>query len=259
MKIAITGKGGVGKTTIAGTLARIYAKKGKRVIAIDADPDANLASALGVPENQLSTITPVAAMPELIAERTGAELGSMGQVFRLNPEVDDIPERFSVTWEGVKLLVLGEIESGGSGCICPASTLLRALLRHLVLQRDELVIMDMEAGIEHLGRGTTESMDAMLIIVEPGQRSAQTAKTIKRLAEDLGVKKVFAVVNRLNDVAILDEIKEHLGGIPVLGYLPERQMVRKADLDGNSPYDTDPEFAEKVAALAADLEKELAS
>lgn len=171
LKLAIGGKGGVGKTTITSLLARCIADidQNNRVIAIDADPVTNLATALGISENP--PITPVSELSELIAERTGAKPGTIGGFFTLNPKVDDIPERFSRERDGVKLLVMGTVKKGGSGCICPESTILKALMNHLVLARKDIVIMDMEAGVEHLGRATSGSVDALVAVVNPGQRS----------------------------------------------------------------------------------------
>ncbi len=150
MKLAVSGKGGVGKTTFASLMIRTLNAEGKRVLAIDADPDANLAAGLGIADSD--KIVPIAEMEDLIFERTGAKPGSIGGYFKLNPKVDDLPDAVSVGFERIKLMRLGGIKKGGSGCICPESALLRALVMHIVLARDEVVVMDMEAGIEHLGR-----------------------------------------------------------------------------------------------------------
>jgi CO dehydrogenase maturation factor len=188
LKLAIGGKGGVGKTTITALIARSIAalNKDKKVIAIDADPVANLAAGLGIDESQ--PIKPISELSELIAERTGAQPGTMGGFFTLNPKVDDIPERFSVEKDGVRLLVMGTVKKGGSGCICPESTMLKALMNHLVLARNEVVIMDMEAGIEHLGRATSGSVNALIIIVNPGSRSRVAADKIRQLGRDNGLQ-----------------------------------------------------------------------
>ena len=169
MKLAVSGKGGVGKTTFSALLIRLLNAQGKHILAIDADPDANLASALGIPD--ADKITPIAEMKELIFERTEAKPGSMGGFFKLNPKVDDLPEALSAKLGNIKLMRLGGVQKGGSGCICPESTLLRALITHIVLARNEIVVMDMEAGIEHLGRGTAQAVDRLLVVVEPGRRS----------------------------------------------------------------------------------------
>jgi len=182
MKLAITGKGGVGKTTTASLLARIYAAEGKQVIAIDANPDANLATALGISAEEAQRITPIVEMKDLIEERTGANKGSMGGFFKVNPKVDDIPEKFSIRKDGICLLIMGTVKKGGSGCLCPEGALLKSLLSHLVLGRSEVVIIDMDAGVENLGRGTAKGVDAFIIVAEPGQRSFQTARAIRKLA-----------------------------------------------------------------------------
>ncbi|NQT67539.1 MAG: AAA family ATPase, partial [Actinobacteria bacterium] len=186
MKIAISGKGGVGKTTLVACLSKYYANKNHKVIAVDADPDANLAVTLGIGYDEASKITPLAEMKKLIEERTGAKPGGYGAFFKLNPRVDDIPQKFGIEIDGVRLLVAGTVKAGGSGCYCPENVLLKNLFRHLLVDREEIVILDMEAGIEHLGRGTCESMDALIIVVEPGLRSVQTARTVRKMSLDLG-------------------------------------------------------------------------
>jgi len=231
MKIAITGKGGVGKTTLAGTLARLLARDGMDVLAIDADPDMNLASALGIDEPPL----PLTVYEDLIDERAGGPAG----MFKLNPKVDDVVERFGVVGpDGVRMLVMGTVDRGGSGCMCPASSFLRALLRHVVLKESSVVIMDMEAGIEHLGRGTTRGIDLMIVVVEPGARSLETAKRIKRLGTDIGVERFAAVINKVGEgeIGAVDKKLEELG-IPVLGSVPYDGLLVKADLAGRSPVD----------------------
>ena len=223
MKIAISGKGGVGKTTLSAMLASVLCLQGRRVIALDADPDANLASALGVPLDQQPV--PLAEMSELIAERTGAADG-YGGYFKLNPKVDDLPERFAATVGPVRVLTLGGVPAGGGGCICPASALVKALLAHLVLGRDESVVMDMEAGIEHLGRATGQSMDALVLVVDGGPWSLQTARRTRRLAADIGLTKLFAVANRLADGNALDSLAEQLAPVPLIGHVPyDRRLV----------------------------------
>ena len=197
MKIAVTGKGGVGKTTFAATLARLYADEGKKVLAADVDPDANLGLALGFDEETLDSIVPISKMRKLVEERTGAN--SQNQFYKLNPKVDDIPDTYGKTCNGVKLLVLGTVETGGGGCVCPEHVMLKRVINNLVIHRDDVVIMDMEAGLEHLGRGTTESMDEFIVVIEPGARSVQTYKNVKRLAKDLGVSQVKVVANKVRN------------------------------------------------------------
>ena len=217
MKIAITGKGGVGKTTVSGLLTTALGLDGRHVIALDADPDANLASALGLPADQQPTA--LAEMKELIAERTGAKEG-YGGFFKLNPRVDDLPEKHAAKLGNVHLLVLGGVKTGGGGCICPESALAKALLTHLVLSRDEVVLMDMEAGLEHLGRATGQSMDGLVVVVDDGPWSIQTALRIRSLAADIGLERLFAVANRITEPDEVDRVREGLDGIPLIGHLP---------------------------------------
>ncbi|MBW6518186.1 MAG: AAA family ATPase [ANME-2 cluster archaeon] len=243
MKIAITGKGGVGKTTLAGTLARLMARDGMDVLAIDADPDMNLASALGI-DNPPGPLTDY---KEFIDERAGGPDG----MFKLNPKVDDVVERFGVVGpDGVKMLIMGTVERGGSGCMCSASSFLRALLRHVVFRESSVVIMDMEAGIEHLGRGTTKGIDLMIVVVEPGSRSLETAERIKRLGTELGIGKFAAVINKVRegDIGVVESRLEALG-IPVLGMLPYDISMVEADLNGQPPL--------KSGGLAVDAMKDV--
>jgi len=217
MKLAITGKGGVGKTTLVAGLALAFAKEGKRVITIDADPDSNLAATLGFPDPE--KIVPLVEMKELIAERTGVEPGTMGGYFKLNPRVDDIPDKFSREHMGIKLLLMGRVKKGGSGCFCPENAFLKAILSHLFFSREDIVILDMEAGIEHLGRGTAEGVDSLLIVVEPSLRSVETALRIESLANDLNIKEVFLVGNKIRDSADIDFIKNKASNFEILGFI----------------------------------------
>ena len=229
MKIAVSGKGGAGKTTISAGLSLLYARMGERVTAIDADPDSNLAAVLGIPPEARKKIIPLSQMKELIEERTGATKGTYGAYFKLNPRVDDIPERFAVESEGVRLLVLGEVKGAGSGCYCPENVLLRALVNHLVLERKEVVILDMEAGIEHLSRGSVASVDALLAVTEPSSVSVETTKRIEKMAKDLGLKRVLAVGNKIAGPEDEDFLRQNLGDIKIAAFLPRREEVQKAE------------------------------
>jgi CO dehydrogenase maturation factor len=252
LKIAITGKGGVGKTTLAGLLARLYAAEGRSVLAVDADPDANLASALGISPEAASRALPLAEQSDLIEERTGSRPGSPGGMFSLNPKVDDIPDAYSIRHEGVRLLVVGKSKEAGSGCYCPENVLLRRLI-------DEVVILDMEAGIEHLTRGTAGGVNAFIVVVEPGQRSMQTARQIESLARGLGVKEVFVVGNKIRQNSERDFILRHLEGMKFLGFMSYAGDAVTADLDGRSPYDASPgvrEEAKKIKTALDQLMKE---
>ena len=225
MKLAITGKGGVGKTTLAALLSYVFVEQGQRVLAIDADPAAGLASACGVPPDVAAAITPVAEMEDLIYERTGAKKGEIGGFFKLNPRVDDIPERFAVSAGGIRILSMGTVQMGGTGCLCPENALLRSLVTHLLLRRDEVLILDMEAGVEHLGRGTARAVDAFVVVVEPGRRSLQTAHTIYGLAQDLGIERVHVVGNKIASASDEAFIAEQLPEFDVLGFLPSDRLA----------------------------------
>lgn len=252
-KIGISGKGGVGKTTLSALLAHLYVGRGRSVIAIDADPAGGLAEALGFPPELIAQVTPVAEMEELIYERTGAKPGSSGGFFTLNPRVDDIPDRFSVSHRGIRFLRLGTIESGGSGCICPESALLRALVTHLLLYRDEVMILDMEAGVEHLGRATAQAVDAFLVVVEPGRRSIGTAERVRELAADIGIHRVYAVGNKVRgeeDWAFMQSSSP----VPLLGYLSANPELTEADLRGEGVFDAAPRAVEEARAILAALE-----
>ena len=255
MKIAVSGKGGVGKTTLSACLARYYAEKGNKVIAVDADPDANLAAALGMDMDQASSIIPLTDMKELIEERTGAKPGGYGAYFKLNPKVDDITQKFGVDIDGVNLLVAGTIKAGGGGCYCPENVLLKRLFRHLVVDRDEVIIMDMEAGIEHLGRGTCESMDMLIIVIEPGLRSVQTARAVKKMSEDLKIKSLFIVANKIKSAKEFEELKKRLEGFTVLGQMPYSDKVRESDLGNYSPCEVEKKFRDSIIKIADGINK----
>ena len=257
MKIAITGKGGVGKTTLASLLSHLFAAEGRKVIAVDADPDANLASALGIPKDEAERIRPIADMAELIEERTGAKVGTMGGMFKLNPKVDDLPEGIGYHLDNIILLTMGKSKAAASGCYCPENVLLRRLLGHLIIERSEVVIVDMEAGIEHLTRGTAESVDAFIVVVEPGQRSMQTAKTVKEMAEGLGVKRVFVVANKVRNPDDLKFIHDGIGGMEFLGLIHFNEAIMSADMKGASPYLYSPESVDEVREIKNRMENKL--
>ncbi|AUN15607.1 bifunctional carbon monoxide dehydrogenase/acetyl-CoA synthase [[Clostridium] sordellii] len=237
MKIAVTGKGGVGKTTFSSMLSRMFADDGYRVVSVDADPDANLGLALGFPKEVYETIVPISEMKNLVNERTSAETGTFNKMFKLNPKVDDIPDKYCKEYNGVRLLTLGTVDSGGSGCVCPEHVLLKRLCSHLILQNKDVVVMDMEAGIEHLGRGTAQGVDAFIVVVEPGERSLQTYRKVKRLGTDIGVKKVFVVGNKVRNKSDEDFIASNLQDGELLGFIYYNQDVIDSDRASQSPYD----------------------
>lgn len=252
-KIAVSGKGGVGKTTLSALLTHVFSERGRSVIAIDADPAGGLAQALGFSQELISQVTPVAEMSDLIYERTGARPGTSGGFFSLNPRVDDIPERFSIESAGIRFLRLGTIESGGSGCICPESAMLRALVTHLLLYNDEMLILDMEAGVEHLGRATAQAVDAFVVVVEPGRRSLATAARIRQLAADIGITRVYAVGNKVRGASDWDFLKSE-SPVPLVGYLSANTELTEADMHGVGVFGNAPQAVAEARSIAAALE-----
>jgi CO dehydrogenase maturation factor len=257
MKIAISGKGGVGKTTLAALLAQVYAEAGRNVLAVDADPSPCLAGALGFPSEQRAQLHPISEMDELIYERTGAKPGTTGGFFTINPRVDDIPERFSVQYRDVRLLEMGSVDTGGTGCICPESAMLKSLFTHLLFRKDDTLILDMYAGVEHLGRATVDFVDAMLIVVEPTRRSLGTAAQIKSLAEDIGLSRFWLVGNKVRDEAESAFLMAETPGIPLLGILPADMAVQEADRLGIPVYDHVPALKKAAEQIALDLESQI--
>ncbi|NQT16215.1 MAG: AAA family ATPase [Planctomycetes bacterium] len=255
MKLAIVGKGGVGKTTLSVALARQLAAPGRPVVAVDADPDGNLASALGVLDADAPQ--PIAQMRELVMERTEAKDEGAGLMFKLNPKVDDLPDKFSVDVGGVRLLVLGTVELGGKGCMCPEGAVLKALMQHLLLRVEDDVILDMEAGLEHMGRASASGVDAMIAVVEPGMRSVQTAVRIQKLGQDIGIRRTFVVVNKVHGQDEFEVIKGKLSGQTILGMLPCSAELARADLEGRSVEVDDQAFVDSVNEIRKAMEKEL--
>ncbi|MFH2067584.1 MAG: carbon monoxide dehydrogenase accessory protein CooC [Pseudomonadota bacterium] len=251
MKIAVSGKGGVGKTTFSALLIRTLNEQGKHVLAIDADPDANLAAAVGIPNAE--EIVPIAEMKDLIFERTEARPGSIGGFFKLNPKVDDLPDSLSKKLGNIKLMRLGGVKKGGHGCICPESTLLKALVTHIVLARDEMVVMDMEAGIEHLGRGTAQAVDKLIVVVEPGRRSIDTAGHIRKLASEIHLNRIVIVGNKIRSPEDEAFLKTNLPDFEFLGFLPHDDLLIEADLKGTSPFDVESRTKEIISRMISTL------
>ena len=254
MKVAITGKGGVGKTTLSSTLARLYADEGRTVLAADVDPDANLGLALGLTQEEVDSIVPISKMRTLVEERTGASAAN--QFYKLNPYVADIPDTFSRDINGVKLLVMGTVDVGGSGCVCPEHVMLKSILSSLTYRKNDVVIMDMEAGLEHLGRGTAMNMDQFIVVIEPGARSVQTYRNVKRLAADLGVKRVRVVANKVRDQRDEQFVLDSIPAEDLLGMIHYNPEIMDADRQGKSPYDFCPAAIEEIRKMKAILDRD---
>ncbi len=253
-KIAIGGKGGVGKTTVCAILAQLFAESGLDVLAIDADPNSNLTSAFGISSEQ--SPEPLIKMKELIAERTGTSKDSVGAYFRINPKVSDLPERYWLESNGLKLLVLGAITQGGAGCACPEGAFLKALLTHTILQRQELVIVDLAAGVEFMGRASVQGIDALVLVVEPGGRSIETSNNMAKMAKELGIGSVAAVANKITEPSQTYDIKSQLKNIVLLGSLPYSQAVQKSDMNRSAVFISDPDIIQhlrKVKDALTDL------
>ena len=244
MKIAISGKGGVGKTLLASLLSKIFSESGYSVLAIDADPDSNLAASLGFPH--AGEITPISEMKKLVEERTGARPGKRDIYFKLNPKVDDLPEKYCQKHNGIKLMVMGRVKRGGSGCYCPENVLLQALVNHLLLARNEVIILDMEAGIEHLGRGTAKAVDKLIIVVEPGRRSVETAQRVDKLAKEIGLKNVAVVGNKIRSQSDKEFLISALSNFEFLGFISYDQAIVDADLANLPLLDSSQKIANEV-------------
>lgn len=246
LKIAIGGKGGVGKTTVCAVWAELFAEDGFDVLAIDADPNTTLASAFGIPSEK--SPKPLIQMKPLIAERTGVNKDMVGAYFTLNPKVSDLPEKYWLDVNGLKLLVLGSISQAGSGCACPEGSFLKALLTHTVLQRQEAVLVDLAAGVEFMGRSSIQGIDALILVVEPGDRSIQTAKTIARMSKELGIKQIAAILNKITDAGQVKLIKSRLSNMEILAEIEYSSVVQTADLQQKGVFQSCTELVDKLRA-----------
>jgi len=248
MKIAVTGKGGSGKTTVCALLCREFSRLGYSVLGVDADPDSNLAAALGFPDG--GAIRPIVEYRELIKERAGGG----GGLVRLNPRVDDIPDTHSATHGGIKLIVMGGIKKGGGGCACPENIFVKELLGHILLKGEEIVIIDMEAGIEHLGRGTAQGVDLLIVVTEPSLLSVESARRIRRLAEEIGIRRIAAIANKTGSEGEADIIKKELVTLEFLGELPFSPALRGISLKMSS-VDGDPVLRRVIQQIAGAIIK----
>jgi CO dehydrogenase maturation factor len=252
MKIAISGKGGVGKTTLSAFLCKWLGDKGHTVLAIDADPATNLGAALAIPGAE--SLPPITQMKQLIAERTGVKPGSVGGFFKLNPKVDDLPEKISLSHGNIRLMIMGGVQQGGSGCLCPENALLKSLVSHLILGRGEVVVMDMAAGLEHLGRGTAQAVDRLIIVVEPGRRSIDVAQRIRTLARDIGVENLYLVGNKVRGSQDIEFLQQALAGFAFLGFIPYDEKIIEADLKGEFASDVSDATRKVLEEIAATLD-----
>lgn len=243
-KIAIGGKGGVGKTTVSAIWAQLIAHDGFDVLAIDADPNPNLASAFGIVPEQ--TPEPLIKMKDLIAERTGTQKDAIGAYFKLNPKVSDLPEQYWYETNGIKILVLGAITQAGGGCACPEGAFLKALLTHTILQREEVVLVDLAAGVEFMGRASVQGIDALVLIVEPGSRSIETTIHMAQMAIKLGIKRVGAIANKITEAQQIEFIRSQLSDITLLGALKYSRHLQQADLNRAAVFGADAEITAEL-------------
>lgn len=244
IKIGIGGKGGVGKTTVCAVWAQLFAQDGLDVLAVDADPNTTLTSAFGIPSSQ--SPQPLINMKKLIAERTGTGKDAIGAYFKLNPEVSDLPDKYCLKVNGVKLLVLGAITQAGSGCACPEGAFLKALLTHTILHRQEVVLVDLAAGVEFMGRASVQGLDALVVVVEPGYRSIETAINIAQMAEELGIKSVAAITNKITEPTQIETIRDELTNMTILANIPYNSALQQADLLKNNVFDADKAVVEQL-------------
>ncbi|MBN1602331.1 MAG: hypothetical protein JW915_12030 [Chitinispirillaceae bacterium] len=257
MKLAVAGKGGAGKTMVASTLSYIFAQKGDAVYAIDADPNPTFGQALGFPESVLCTIQPVISLKELIRERTGAgdsREEAAGTYFRLNPRVDDIPDRYCGTHRAIRLLIMGATRGPGTGCACAENTVIKALVSHLVLRVGETVIMDMVAGTEHIGRGTASGVNALIVVVEPSNRSILAARSVLDFSKQIQGLCCRIVGNKIRSVDDKDFIRDAFPDYTVNNFISWNENVLKAENASVPVFDTCPDIVETLKELVADLE-----
>lgn len=237
MKIAVSGKGGVGKTMIAANLAKLFRNEGYNVYAVDADPDSSLGLALGIEEKELSRIRPVIEMKSLIDEASGD-----GAFYALNPAVSSIITKHSLLWNGIRFLRMGGIKKGGSSCYCRENTFLKALVNSLILDTKDIVILDMGAGIEHLTRGTSGGVDLMVVVTEPGKSSVQTARIVEGLAKDLGIKDVRFIANKIRSLKEKQFIEDNFKPEELLGILHYDENIAEKSMGfGQTPQEVDNE------------------
>ncbi len=227
MKIAISGKGGVGKTTVAATLAKLFADSHKKVYAVDADPDACLAAAVGIPDEQIRNLKPLVDLKELVDKKSAGG----GAFFSLNPDVDDVLDEYSLPLGNIRFLRMGGIKQGGSACYCRENSFLNALTSGLLWAKESVVILDMGAGIEHLTRGTARSVDVMLVVLEPSKNSVNTGKLVRELANDIGIQKIKFIGNKIRNEKEREFIKSNFSLDEILGFIPFDDEIWESSME----------------------------
>ncbi|QQO07769.1 AAA family ATPase [Breznakiella homolactica] len=250
-KIAVCGKGGVGKTTFTSLLCYALAEQGREVYAIDADVNPTLAEALGFSPEEAAEITPIIEMKELIEERTGAKTGEYGSYFKTNPAVKDIPERFSRKIGNINFLMMGAMRGADQGCACAENAMLKALVTHLILKEKETVVMDMVAGTEHMGRGTAKGVDLLFLVVEPGMRSIKAAKEIRKMSRDLGIESQYVIGNKIRSPADEEYLRNQMPDFSFAGFLSKDDGVISAEQQGRALYETSPEMRETIKVIVS--------
>lgn len=235
MKVAVSGKGGVGKTLIAGGLASGFAERGMKTMAIDADSSPNLALTLGLSAEEARKIVPISENKELVESKTST--GYSG-VYRLSFTVEDIISDYAVSTPlNVSLIVMGTVKAMEAGCMCAPNSVIRAMLRHLIVERDEAVVLDLEAGVEHIGRGTARQVDALLIVADSNLKSLETAKHIFDLASKAGMQHLYLIGNRVMNKVQEEAIKSFAekNGLSILALIPFDPKITEADMLGETP------------------------